>query len=119
MVSIMLEIQKITLENELKYDNTTILKYTITYPKIISNIYMYGIEKFNHFNQIKAFKTKLYAEKNLFSIAKQDYEYKKSNGYPIFVYELMLDFFISYNDKNIISLYQKNTATQVEHMVLL
>ena len=107
MVSNMFEIQKITLENELKYDNTAILKYTITYPKIISNIYMCGIEKFNHFNQIKAFKTKLYAEKNLFAIAKQDYEYKKSNGYPIFVYELILDFFISYNDKNIISLYQK------------
>ena len=36
----MLEIQKITLENELKYDNTLILKYTITYPKIISDKYM-------------------------------------------------------------------------------
>ena len=103
----MLEIQKITLENELKYDNTLILKYTITYPKIISDKYMYGIEKFNHLNQINAFKTKLYAEKNLFSMAKQDFEYNKSNGYPIFVYELILETTITYNDKNILSLYQK------------
>ena len=54
----MLEIQKISLENELKYKNTVILKYSITYPKIISDKYMYGIENFNHLNQIKAFKTK-------------------------------------------------------------
>ena len=107
MVIPMFEIQKITLENRLKYDNTLILKYCITYPKIISNKYMYGIEKFNHFNQIEAFKTKLYSEKNLFAIAKQDYEYNKSNGYPIFVYELILDFVITYNDNNILSLYQK------------
>ena len=103
----MLEIQKISLENELKYKNTVILKYSITYPKIISDKYMYGIENFNHLNQIKAFKTKLYAEKNLFSIAKQDYEYNTQNGYPIFVYELILETTITYNDKNILSLYQK------------
>ena len=49
----MLEIQKITLEKNLKYKSSIILKYSISYPKINSNTYIYGVEKFNHFNQIK------------------------------------------------------------------
>lgn len=104
----MLEIQKITLENNLKYKSSIILKYSISYPKINSNTYIYGVEKFNHFNQIQAFNNKLYAEKNLYFLAKSDYDYNTANGYPTFPYEFSSDFTVTFNEKYIISLFQKD-----------
>ena len=104
----MLEIQKITLEKDLKYKSSIILKYSISYPKINSNTYIYGVEKFNHFNQIQAFNNKLYAEKNLYFLAKSDYDYNTANGYPTFPYEFSSDFTVTFNEKYIISLFQKD-----------
>lgn len=100
-----LEIEKIVLEKNLYYKNTLVLKYNISYPRITSNFSFYGVSQFNQYNRIKALELKLYAEKDLFELAKNSYSYQYSNSFPITVYELIYDFTISYNENYILSLY--------------
>lgn len=101
----MFEIEKVVLEKNLYYRGELILKYTISYPRIISNLYIYSTRKFNSFNRMIALSLKMYAEKDLFNESKEIYEYNHSNSYPIMVYELNYDFEITYNDNFILSLF--------------
>lgn len=90
-------------ENDLYYKNTVILKYVIKYPKIINNTI--GAIRFNRFNYEKAVRLKHYAETDLFNEAKELYDFNISNGYPTMVYEVVLDYTITYNQNSIVSLY--------------
>ncbi len=97
----MYKINIITLEKNLSYKGTVILKYKLEYPEIVSNNYTY----FNQFNSSRANQLKYYAETELFELAIQQYEYNVANGYPIMVYELYSIPTITYNKDEIISLY--------------
>ena len=44
----MFEFEKIVIEKNLYYNNHLIVKYTIEYPRILSNLYCYNINKFNN-----------------------------------------------------------------------
>lgn len=99
----MYKIVKKVFESELYYKNTVVLKYKIMYPKIIGS--SIGISRFNKFNYMKAIRLKQYVERNLFKDAKELYEYNISNGYPVMVYEVVLNFNITYNKNPIVSLY--------------
>lgn len=90
-------------EKELYYKNTVILRYTIKYPEILNS--SIGSINFNKFNYEKAIKLKQHAESDLFEEAKELYDYNKSNGYPVMVYEVILDYTITYNQNSIVSLY--------------
>lgn len=90
-------------ENELFYDGNLILKYRIDYPQILDNLC--STYKFNYYNQKIALDLKNYIENALFQDAKNTYEFNKSNGYPIMVYEAIYTYNITYNQNNIISLY--------------
>lgn len=92
-----------TFEKELYYKNNVILKYTIKYPRIINN--SIGANRFNRFNYEKAVKLKHYSENELFKEAKELYDYNVSNGYPVMMYEVFLDYTITYNQNSIVSLY--------------
>lgn len=92
-----------TFEKELYYKDTVILKYTIKYPRIINN--SMGANRFNRFNYEKAIKLKHYSENELFKEAKELYDYNVSNGYPVMMYEVFLDYTITYNQNSIVSLY--------------
>ncbi len=98
-------IEKQVLQREMSYQGEVILKYTIEYPKLKSKQYPYGIEKFNEYNKQIAYHLKKYAERQLFEEAKKTYEYNKANGYPIMVYEVILNYTVTYQEKNRISLY--------------
>ena len=99
----MYKIVKKVFESELYYKNTVVLKYKIMYPKIIGS--SIGISRFNKFNYMKAIRLKQYVERDLFKDAKELYEYNTSNGYPVMLYEVVLDFNITYNKNPIVSLY--------------
>ncbi len=101
----MFEIEKITLQKNLIYKGVVILKYKIEYPRIVSFSYPYGITQFNNYNRMKALNSKMYAEKDLFNMAKEQYDYNLASGFPIMVYELISDYTITYNTNSILSLY--------------
>lgn len=101
----MSEIKNVELKNELKYKDTVILTYKIHYPKITSSSCEFGIDTFNKFNENKALKLDQYVNTTLFEEAKQVYDYNMQNGYPIMVFEVILEYNITYNEECIISLY--------------
>lgn len=100
----MFRISTVILERELIYQGKTILKYKIQYPKIIDISPSKSLH-FNEYNEKKALELKKYAETELFENAIQQYKYDTAHGYPIMVYELVSNYTVTYNDKNIISLY--------------
>ena len=93
-----------TFEKEMLYENTVILKYKIEYPEITNSRYP-GARVFNKFNLERATNLKEYCETKLFNDAKELYDYNRENNYPIMVYEIIMEYNITYNNKNTISLY--------------
>ncbi|MCI8352141.1 MAG: DUF3298 and DUF4163 domain-containing protein [Clostridia bacterium] len=100
------EIKENIIENKLKYDNTIIMTYKITYPQIISSKYKLGKDIFNRYNEKIAQDLKTYTEGELYLQAKEVYEYNKKHGYPVMVFEVILETKITYNEDKILSLYQ-------------
>lgn len=94
-----------TLEKELYYDNTVILKYHIEYPIISSGTFENGTMSFNNYNRKLAFDLKRKSENELYKEAIETYKYNKQNGYPTMVYEVYRNFEITFNSERIISLY--------------
>lgn len=100
------EIKENIIENKLKYDNTIIMTYKIKYPQMISSKYKLGKDIFNRYNEKIAQDLKQYIEGELYSQAKEVYEYNKKHGYPVMVFEVILETKITYNEDKILSLYQ-------------
>ncbi len=100
------EIKENIIENKLIYDNTIILTYRIKYPQIVSTKYKLGKDIFNRYNKKIVQDLKVYTEGELYSQAKEIYEYNKKHGYPVMVFEVILETKITYNEDKIISLYQ-------------
>lgn len=99
------EIKNIELKNELKYKDTVILTYKIQYPKIVSSNCEFGISSFNDFNKNKALELEQYVNTTLFKEAKEVYDYNMQNGYPIMVFEVILEYNVTYNEGCIVGLY--------------
>lgn len=99
------KIKTIELKNELKYNDTVILTYKIQYPKITSSSCKFGIDTFNKFNENKAIELEQYVNTTLFKEAKEVYDYNKLHGYPIMVFEVILEYNVTYNEGCIVSLY--------------
>lgn len=97
-------IQKSFMDN-LSYKDTTILTYEIHYPEIVFSPYEIGKTQFNHYNRQKAIALEHYCQTELFKQAKETYEYNHAHGYPVMVYEVILNYTITYNNHNQISLY--------------
>lgn len=91
------------LEKELFYDGEMILKYHIEYPSIDGDL-SENIN-FNYYNKNLALELQDRSENELYKEAIETYKYNKKNGYPVMVYEVYRNFEITFNTKNIISLY--------------
>lgn len=99
------EIIEYVLENELYYDDVVILKYRIKFPQMVKSRYRYGMRRFNEYNYGKAVELQEYCQTELFKEAKELYEYNKENDYPVMVYEIILDYEVTYQSNWIVSLY--------------
>lgn len=100
------EIEKRELKGELKYKDTVILTYRIEYPEVVYSNYTFGKLIFNEYNREKAIRLEEYVKAQLYEDAKKQYEYNVANGYPVMVYEVILEYHITYNKDFIVSLYQ-------------
>lgn len=99
------KIEKIKLKEGLKYKNTVVLTYKIEYAQITETEYEMGKRNFNYYNKQKALELQQYIINNLFKEAKALYDYNSSNGYPIMEYEIILEYNVTYNKDNIVSIY--------------
>lgn len=99
------KIEKREIKGELKYKNTIILIYKIEYPQITISNYNKGRDIFNDYNKEKAISLEKYIKSKLYNEAKSTYEYNIANGYPVMVYEVILQYNITYNENYMVSLY--------------
>lgn len=99
------EIINHVLENELFYKGTLVLKYKIAFPQLTKSRYRYGMRRFNEYNYNKAIELQEYCETELFKEAKELYEYNEANDYPVMVYEIILDYKVTYQNNWMVSLY--------------
>lgn len=93
------------LEQELQYNNTVILKYRIAYPEITASKFRYGSFLFNQSNRNKALQLERYCRTELFKQAKEVYAYNQANGYPVMVFEVVVNYTVTYNQNEKLSLY--------------
>ena len=93
------------LIGNLKYKNTVVLKYKIEYAEITGSNYQLGRNLFNKYNKQKALELEERAKTTLFKEASKQYDYNKTNDYPIMVYEVFLQYNITFNQSYIVSLY--------------
>lgn len=99
------EMVRCVLENQLYENGTMILSYKIAYPQLIKARYRYGMKRFNEYNYNKAIELQEYCETELFREAKELYYYNQENDYPVMVYEIILDYEVTYQSNSVVSLY--------------
>lgn len=99
------KIEKRELKGELKYKDTVVLTYKIEYPEMISSNYEFGKNVFNRYNKENAIKLEKHVINELYKEAVELYDYNTSHGYPVMIYEILLEYHITYNEDFIISLY--------------
>lgn len=93
------------LQQDMYYKNNNIMKYTIKYPKFLSNDYQILMNKLNTFYRTKALMYERSNVMNLYQMAMVEYEYSVANHYPIRQFEAYVDYFITYNQNCYLSLY--------------
>lgn len=99
-----MQITKKIIENNLKYENTVILKYHIEYPEI-TNENNTATRMFNIYNERIAKDLQKRAESELYIEAIELYKYNKQNNYPIMTYEIYRTYEVTLNTNKLISLY--------------
>lgn len=94
-----------SLQDEMKYDGKTVLKYTIECPVLSSEHYQITLKKINDLHLKNALETEKFFRENLYNDAVDQYKYNVANNYPTKVLEGLVTYTITYNACCIISLY--------------
>lgn len=98
-------VNKVILQDELKYDDKILLSYRIEYPEFRASRYQMCLTVVNKFYRNKALEYKKRAEEELFSLAVEQYKEAVEHGYPVRVFEVIQEFEVTYSQSCIISLY--------------
>lgn len=99
------ETETVTLEEEMSYRGTPVLRYSIAYPQFRAEGFRQGLERINAYHRLEAMRLQLYARKNLYHDAVRAYLQAVENGYPVMVYEVIAEFTVTYNQNCALSLY--------------
>lgn len=98
-------VKKDSIQKDLSYKNNKILTYTINYPQFASDKFKAFINKLNIYYKAEATLYQKYHVMKLFQMSVDDYEYAAANNYPIHVYEILVEYTITYNQNCVLSLY--------------
>lgn len=93
------------IQQEMYYKNHMIMKYTIKYPKFVSQTYHTLAHKLNTLYRTKAVMYEKSNVMNLYQMAMVEYEYSVANHFPIHQFEAYVTFTVTYNQNCALSLY--------------
>lgn len=93
------------IQQDMFYKNHIILRYTIKYPKFVSQTYRTLASKLNSLYRTKAIMYERSNVMNLYQMAMVEFEYSVANNYPIHQFEAYVDFLVTYNQDCVLSLY--------------
>lgn len=100
-----LAVRKIVLEDSLKYNGETLLKYRIEYPQFRFSSGRICHAKVNRFYKDKALELQRYCKTDLFSMAIEQYKDDVANNFPIRIFEVQQVYNVTYLRACIISIY--------------
>lgn len=98
----------VIIAEELKYDNTDVLKYRIKYPEFKSGRYKKTTKTINQFYRDEALALQCNQRTKLYRMAVDQYLYDVENGFPVRIFEHLQTFEVTCNRSCIISLYFDN-----------
>lgn len=104
-MEIYMQVENNTIERNLEYKNTLVLRYKISFPQFRSADFRSTASKLNAFYRTKALTFKRYCEGELYRMAIREYEYSVANGFPVRAFEAQLNYTITYNQDCGLSLY--------------
>ncbi len=93
------------LQQDMYYKNNNVMRYTIKYPKFISDTYQAIACKLNSLYRTKAVMYERSNIMNLYQMAMVEYEYSVANNFPVRQFEAVVDFTVAYNQSCLVSLY--------------
>ncbi|NLZ83664.1 MAG: DUF3298 and DUF4163 domain-containing protein [Clostridiales bacterium] len=100
-----LQVEERILQQDLYYKEHKVMSYTIKYPEFYSEEFALIVDKLNVLYRTNA---KVYEKtlvNNFYQQAMVEYEYSIANGFPIRVFEVFVDYSITYNKNCSLSLY--------------
>ena len=100
-----LQVEEQTLHQDLYYKEHKIMTYTIMYPEFHSEEFALLVDKLNVLYRTKANVYEKTLVNNFYQQAMVEYEYSIANGFPIRVFEVFVDYNITYNKNCTLSLY--------------
>ena len=100
-----LQVEEQTLHQNLYYKEHKVMTYTIKYPVFYSEKFALIADKLNVLYRTKANVYEKTLVNNLYQQAMVEYEYSIANGFPIRVFEVFVDYNITYNKNCTLSLY--------------
>lgn len=74
------ETETVTLEEEMSYRGTPVLRYSIAYPQFRAEGSGQGLERINAYHRLEAMRLQLYARKNLYHDAVRAYRRRWKTG---------------------------------------
>lgn len=98
-------IKEKVLQQDMYYKDNLILRYTIKYPKFLSETFEIVTNKINAFYRTKAMMYIKSNVMNLYQMAMVEYEYSVKNDFPIRQFEAFTNFEVTYNQNCSVSLY--------------
>ena len=69
----LVETETVTLEEEMSYRGTPVLRYSIAYPQFRAEGFRQGLERINAYHRLEAMRLQLYARMNLYHDAVRAY----------------------------------------------
>ncbi|ROR22089.1 uncharacterized protein DUF3298 [Mobilisporobacter senegalensis] len=98
-------VNKYMLQSELSYENTEILIYTIYFPHFESERFAAYINEINLELETKARVYEQYVINRLYQIAVEEFQKSKTYGTPVRVFEIYMDYQVTFNQDCALSLY--------------
>lgn len=93
------------IQQDMYYKNHLIMRYTIKYPRFVSETYYILANKLNSLYRTKAIMYERSNITNLYQMAMVEYEYSVANHFPIHQFEAYVNFLVTYNQNCTLSLY--------------
>jgi hypothetical protein len=97
--------KKDSIHNDLYYKNQKTLTYTIYYPQFASDKFKPFINKLNIYYKAEATLYQKYHVMKLYQMSVDDYEYASANNFPFNLYEILVEYQLTYNQNCMLSLY--------------
>jgi hypothetical protein len=105
MAQYSVQVKNHELSADMYYKNTLVLKYNINYPWFEEESFSGPLLKINQQYTAKAIAYQQFCEMSLYRSSVKEYEYSVKNGFPVRVFEAVVNYTVTYNEDCTLSLY--------------